>query len=125
MSTLKDIIKNLNKNNFQIIKRLITNSGYKYLTVKIGTEEIENIVTGRCYSFKLYEGNFSSKWEFGRALIYNITDYKKDMYNLSIPLSNTMKKITINRYRRHTDLRTNSRKIQYILQNINEGNTGG
>ena len=131
MKTLKDIIKNLNKNNknnFQIIKRLRTDIKYKYVTVRIGAEASDNFVSIKCCSFKLYEGNFCWDWVLNETVLtFKQVDHKKDMHDLSIPLlSNPMEKISINRYRRHTDLRTNSRrKIQYTLQNINEGNTGG
>ena len=82
MSTLKDIIKNLNKNNFQIIKRLGIDPKYKYVTVRIGAEESDNFVSVKCYSFKLYEGNFRWEWVLNEKVItFKIVDHKKDMYD--------------------------------------------
>ena len=125
MSTLKDIIKNLNKNNFQIIKRLGIDPKYKYVTVRIGTEESDNFVSVKCYSFKLYEGNFKWEWVLNeKVLTFKIVDHKKDMYDLSTPLlGNTMEKFSIDRSDRN--LRTKSiGKIEHSLQN-KIWNTGG
>jgi len=124
MSTLKNIIKNLNKNNFQIIKRLGIDPKYKYVTVRIGAEESDNFVSVKCYSFKLYEGNFKWEWVLNdKVLTFKIVDHKKDMYDLSIPLGNTMKKFSIDKSDRN--LRTKSiRKVEHTLQN-KIWNTGG
>lgn len=119
MSSLKDTIKNLNKNNFQIIKRLGIDPKYKYVTVRIGAEESDNFVSVKCYSFKLYEGNFKWEWVLGeKVLTFKIVDHKKDMYDLSIPLlSNTMGRFSIDKSDRN--LRTKSiRKVVYTLQNL-------